>query len=73
MSSAGDLAPDRDALPIGTRVEVRNAFGSWSGGFSIEAMDTDGYRLRRRSDDLVLPATFSVEDVRRERKSMWWV
>lgn len=32
------------------------------------------YRVRRRSDGSVLPALFSEEDVREEKKgrSMWW-
>jgi hypothetical protein len=62
----------------GTRVEVRTRFDdSWGRGFEIAEVVSDGapkYRLRRRSDGSVLPALFSDEDVREERRraSMWW-
>jgi hypothetical protein len=64
----------RHLLREGTRVEVRTGFDrSWVNGFSVEAVLDDGYRVRRRSDGEVLPATFGADDVRRERKnSMWW-
>jgi hypothetical protein len=55
-------------LPAGSPVAVRNRFtGGWAGGFRVEdGGDTpsEGYRLRRLSDDAVLPATFSPEDLR---------
>ena len=55
----------RGALDCGTRVEVRNHFiSSWSGGFEVAAVDRDGYRLRRLSDHVELPATFAPDDVR---------
>jgi hypothetical protein len=65
----------------GTRVEVRSRFdATWARGFEIiEAVDDDGvrrYRLRRRSDQAVLPVLFDEDDVRadhRKRDSMWWV
>jgi hypothetical protein len=62
----------------GTRVEVRTRFDdTWGRGFEIAEVVGDGapkYRLRRRSDGSVLPALFSDEDVREERRraSMWW-
>jgi hypothetical protein len=47
---------------------VRNRFtGGWAGGFLIEAADDsveERYRLRRLSDDAVLPVTFAEEDLR---------
>jgi hypothetical protein len=76
VSDANDdsVAADRNPLREGTRVEVRTGFDrSWVNGFTIEAVLEQGYRVRRRSDGEVLPATFGADDVRRERKnSMWW-
>jgi hypothetical protein len=77
VSDAPDEAASADGrhlLREGTRVEVRTGFDrSWANGFTIEAVLDDGYRVRRRSDGEVLPARFSFDDVRRERKnSMWW-
>ena len=69
----------RDSLPSrldpGTRVEVRTGFDrSWSSGFEIHEVTDDGYRVRRRSDDHVLPVAITAGDVRKERKnSRWWV
>jgi hypothetical protein len=64
----------------GTRVEVRSRFDRrWSRGFEIEAVVTDQaelqYRLRRRSDNSVLPVDFMADDLREEKmhRSMWWV
>ena len=51
----------------GTPVEVRNRFdGSWVGGFEVVAVDAalNRYSVRRRSDRTVLPAPFSVGDLR---------
>ncbi|HEY7133497.1 MAG TPA: hypothetical protein VIB48_00390 [Acidimicrobiia bacterium] len=62
----------------GTRVEVRTRFNeSWGRGFEIAEVVEDGapkYRVRRRSDGSVLPALFTDDDVREERRrsSMWW-
>ena len=42
-------------------------------GFVVEGHSAAGYRLRRRSDDEVLPEVLADDAVRRERKnSMWW-
>jgi hypothetical protein len=66
------------AVTPGTRVEVRTRFDdSWGRGFEIAEVVQDvapKYRVRRRSDGSVLPALFSNEDVREEkrRSSMWW-
>jgi hypothetical protein len=65
----------------GTRVEVRTRFDHrWSSGFEVAEMLTAGdqaprYRIRRRSDDSVLPAEFGADEVRSEKKgrTMWWI
>ena len=65
-----------EALPPGTKVEVRNRFdGSWSKGFAVAATEPGGYELRRLSDGEVLPLVFGGEVVRRERRrsDTWWV
>jgi hypothetical protein len=62
-------------LPRGTRVDVRNRFvGTWSHGFEVAERVNDGYRVRRLSDDSVLPDVFPRDDVRSERRKqgMWW-
>jgi hypothetical protein len=64
------------ALAPGTRVEVRNAYDrAWGGGFEVVGGSDDGYRVRRLSDGSELPATFAIDDVRRERRdpNMWWI
>jgi hypothetical protein len=70
-----DDHPDRPGLPVGTKVEVRNGFDrSWVNGFTIDEVLETAYRVRRRSDDELLPVEIPARDVRRERKnSMWWV
>jgi hypothetical protein len=65
-----------DGLEPGTKVEVRTAFDrSWARGFEVvESLDGTGYRVRRLSDDVVLPVVVQADDVRRERsRSYWWV
>jgi hypothetical protein len=65
----------------GTRVEVRRRFDDhWARGFEIDEIVTESsaplrYRIRRRSDDSLLPVLFAADDVREERRrrSMWWV
>lgn len=63
----------------GTRVEVRSRFErTWSRGFEIaEEIDDGGalrYRIRRRSDGSVLPAVFTDDDVREEKRDrLWWI
>lgn len=53
------------AFPAGTRVEVRSRFRrDWVRGFEVAASDGGGYRLRRLSDDSVLPVTFAPGDLR---------
>jgi hypothetical protein len=53
------------ALPVGTAVEVRTRFrGSWSNGFTIAQATSDGYWVRRESDQYVLPTPFVAASVR---------
>lgn len=71
-ADAGERSPE--PLRPGTRAEVRSRFtGDWSSGFVVEAIGDDGYLLRRRSDDQLLPDRFEFDVVRRERRSMWWM
>ena len=62
-------------LEPGTRIEVRTGFDrSWVTGFEVHQVTEHGYRVRRRSDDQVLPVAIDAVDVRKERKnSMWWI
>lgn len=54
-------------LTAGARVLVRNQFdGSWARGFEVLGGSSDGYRVRRLSDDAVLPAVFPGGDLRPE-------
>jgi hypothetical protein len=75
MSEAPDAGSERPRLAPGTKVEVRTGFDrSWTNGFSVETVEDNGYRVRRRSDGQVLPVVFARADVRRERKNaMWWM
>ncbi|MCC6338372.1 MAG: hypothetical protein KJ056_00715 [Acidimicrobiia bacterium] len=66
----------------GTRVEVRSRFErAWARGFEIAEEVGGGhdgddvrYRIRRRSDGSVLPALFTVDDVREEKRDrLWWI
>lgn len=74
MSESQTTAPER-ALEPGTRVEVRDTFeGHWHRGYSVEEAVESGYRVRRASDDTVLPGVMGPDAVRRERRnSMWWM
>lgn len=62
-------------LRAGTRVEVRNTFdGSWGSGFEVADAAEDSYRIRRMSDNSVLPVAVPRDAVRRERKrETWWM
>jgi hypothetical protein len=74
----GEVVPERAAalLAAGSAVEVRNRFdGHWARGFEVVAVVDAGYRIRRLSDGLELPSTFSGDDVRAKRdrkRGMWW-
>jgi hypothetical protein len=62
-------------LEPGTRVEVRDGFeGLWHKGYVVDALEPDGYVIRRTSDGTLLPRRLPREAVRRERRnSMWWI
>jgi hypothetical protein len=60
----------------GGRVEVRRRFDSeWAHGFEVAEVNDQGVVVRRLSDGEVLPATFSPDDIRPEkrRNNMWWL
>jgi hypothetical protein len=68
-------AEEVERLEPGTKVEVRRRFDQhWSRGFEVAAVVDDGYTLRRVSDKSILPVTFSLDEVRAERKKqgLWW-
>jgi hypothetical protein len=54
---------------LGAAVVVRSSFeGSWCSGYEVAEIILDGdgvagYRLRRASDQTVLPAVFPVSDI----------
>jgi hypothetical protein len=55
-------------LSPGTPVEVRRRFDrAWARGFEVIDVGDDGYRLKRSSDDAVLPVPFPHVDVRAAR------
>ncbi|MHB8464144.1 MAG: hypothetical protein ACYDH6_19330 [Acidimicrobiales bacterium] len=68
--SADVRASDRvgDTWAPGSRVAVRNRFtGAWTAGFRIEdapEREPTAFRIRRLSDDALLPVTFAAEDLR---------
>ena len=54
-------------FPTGTRVQVRNRFNQhWTSGFEVAQVEETEYRLRRLSDNSVLPVAFDEEEVRAE-------
>jgi hypothetical protein len=65
----------------GTRIEVRSRFDRrWARGFEVDSVVGEDagaaqYRVRRRSDNSVLPSLFVDDEVREERRgrSMWWM
>ena len=80
------MEPAARMVDPGTRVEVRTRFDRrWSTGFEVDAVLPAGdggsgdealrYRIRRRSDDSILPTDFGPDEVRSEKKgrSMWWI
>jgi hypothetical protein len=63
MTSVG--ANMQRSLAPGTEVEVLTRFEKrWVTGFEIDAVRDDGYVLRRRSDNSVLPAAIAAHHVR---------
>jgi hypothetical protein len=67
------------AVRPGTRVEDRSRFDAhWARGFEVAEIVEHGgdsrYRVRRRSDNSVLPVLFTDDDLREEKKrELWWV
>jgi hypothetical protein len=56
---------DMGQLHFGEPVDVWcPSIDNWSGGFAVESNDGDGVRVRRVSDDVLLPAVFPTVDVR---------
>jgi anti-anti-sigma factor len=54
-------------LHVGDRVEIATRFtGTWATGFVVAAMSADGCRIRRTSDNTVLPIAFAYDEVRLE-------
>ena len=75
MSAVEPAAEAGESLEAGMRVEVRRRFDQrWARGFEVVEVTESGYLVRRLSDGMVLPAEFSADDLRRERKrqGMWW-
>jgi anti-anti-sigma factor len=57
-------------LRVGDRVEVATRFtGTWATGFEVAAVTADGCRIRRVSDNSVLPIAFGPDDVRLESRA----
>lgn len=72
LEPAGEL---EEWMKPGTRVEVQSRFDrSWGRGFEVAEVVDGGYRIRRLSDGSVLPAVFSDDEVRKEKKrqGLWW-
>jgi hypothetical protein len=60
-----DSVVNANELDPGTRVEVRRRFDrAWARGFEVIDVSEAGYRLRRTSDNAVLPVPFPRVDVR---------
>jgi hypothetical protein len=54
-----------EVMREGQAVEVHTRFDdSWSEGFEIAEVTSDGFRVRRLSDGSVLPGLTSASDVR---------
>jgi hypothetical protein len=63
---------DAKWLPLGTPVRVRDRFEfAFRSGFVVSKATSSGYRLRRRSDGVELPADFAANDVRPESAGTW--
>ncbi|MDP9334197.1 MAG: STAS domain-containing protein [Actinomycetota bacterium] len=55
---------------VGDRVEIATRFtGTWATGFEVAAMGADGFRIRRVSDNTLLPIAFAHDEVRPEPPS----
>jgi hypothetical protein len=52
-------------MRVGEQVEVHTRFNdSWVPGFEIAEVADSGYRVRRRSDGVILPNVTSESDLR---------
>jgi hypothetical protein len=52
-------------MRVGEKVEVHTRFNdSWVPGFEIAEVADSGYRVRRRSDGVILPNVTSESDLR---------
>jgi hypothetical protein len=74
VANARDAQAD-ERLEPGTKVEVRRRFDQhWSRGFEVAEAVDDGYKLKRLSDNSVLPVVFDEDEVRLEKKKsgLWW-
>jgi anti-anti-sigma factor len=57
-------------LHAGDRVEVATRFtGTWASGFEVVSTSAEGCRIRRVSDNSVLPIAFGPDDVRPEQRA----
>jgi hypothetical protein len=53
------------SLTTGGRIEVWNQYlGSWAGEFEIESVGVRGYKIKRATDDEILPRSFPAEQLR---------
>jgi anti-sigma regulatory factor (Ser/Thr protein kinase) len=70
VGGPADLADGAERAAVGDAVEVYSAFNrSWARGFVVDEVLADGCRLRRASDDSLLPGPTSLEDLRPETPS----
>jgi hypothetical protein len=65
MLSDRIASDERAPVAVGTQVRVRNALGSWAGGFEVVSVTPTGYLLRRLSDGWLLPRAISAGEVRK--------
>lgn len=66
-----------EELSPGDKVEVRRRFDAqWARGFEIVEVTENGVRVRRTSDQEILPVEFADGDIRKARKranDFWWM
>jgi len=56
------------SFTTGAEVEVLTRYeGHWASGLAIASVDQDRFRLRRHSDGVVLPVSFSASQLRLRR------
>jgi hypothetical protein len=66
MDSSFGTSDLRAELRVGTRVDVHTRYdlGRWAPGFTIFEVRSDGYRIRRASDGVVLSETILADEIR---------